>query len=520
MARRKNPFESWGHNPPRPEKLSRHTIKHDRYDMEDIESILRQMPDFDIAREKLVNSSAGDLGYDVYSDMFWALKKVDPKPFNPEDVRPTHQINRMVREEAEKLPDFKELRVWTTGDDISSGMACNTLEPDLETIYDKLDKEKKQAEDLEKLMSDLAAAQDEMRDLDEMFEDWTSEDEQRKKDLQDQIDDLMQQIQDGTKDLNQALNGQRPHIKAALRKAMGDANESQRAMNELADMTWGLEPGEIMRLPAERRLEMAKKMNNQKFRRIAEIFGSIKRLAMTEQRRRVDYAREEIYDVTLGGDLANVLPSELAKLGDPDREDLFYKDLLEKSLPQYALRGYERVAKGNIVYVHDGSGSMAGEREIFDKAIGLAFLHIARKQKREFYGIQFGNPGNFHIDDFRDIEHIDPEAVLTFAERFLNSGTDFATPLNHAVEILDDEFHRTGRIKGDIVFVTDGQCGVTDTWMTQFKEAQKRLGFKVYGIIIGGEPSAEPMNTICDGRVATVKSLVNGESVRDVFGAI
>ncbi len=49
----------------------------------------------------------------------------------------------------------------------------------------------------------------------------------------------------------------------------------------------------------------------------------------------------------------------------------------EQNLLQYDLRGTEPTQRGGILIAEDGSGSMAGEREIWAKAIGLALLKIA-----------------------------------------------------------------------------------------------------------------------------------------------
>jgi uncharacterized protein with von Willebrand factor type A (vWA) domain len=162
---------------------------------------------------------------------------------------------------------------------------------------------------------------------------------------------------------------------------------------------------------------------------------------------------------------------------------------------------------------------MSGDKEMWAKAVGLCLLHIARKQKRPFVAIQFGSRNEIMVHDFRDGE-ITPARVIDFAEFFFNGGTDFMAPLDRALSIINEEHQKTGAIKSDIVFATDGQCGVTDGWMKKFKEEQYRLAFNVYGINIGGSRGDQPLHAICDGRVATVKSITSGEDVREIFGVI
>jgi uncharacterized protein with von Willebrand factor type A (vWA) domain len=71
------------------------------------------------------------------------------------------------------------------------------------------------------------------------------------------------------------------------------------------------------------------------------------------------------------------------------------------------------------------------------------------------------------------------------------------------------------------MFITDGLCSVDSTWLKEFKEEQARLEFKVFGFLIGGfGKDAEPLKTICDGRVWTVKDLLDPKGTSDMFGAL
>lgn len=528
MARKDDFLSSYLKKRKNPEKLSRFAVDSDKYDQESVQSLIKQIEDFNASRERLVESKAGDLGYDVWQDLFLEFWKVAPEILPPGKVRPSHLVNRVVVEEAAELNDFKELRQWTQGDDIGSALACNTIEPDIETLYDRLEEEIKQSQKLDEIMQELFSSEQQQRDMDEMHDQWMQQQpeerepidwNERKSQMQEKIDQLSEQAQEAAQELEQALNDAKPDIRQTVRTAMKKANEDTQAQQAIAE-SFGLEPGALHRLPAEQRIELARKMNNPKFKRIAQLFGPMKRLAFSEQRRKVNYAPEEIYDVELGNNISKLLPEELTKIKDPRRKRLFFKDFTEKHLLQYKMRGHEKVGKGGIIYCHDGSGSMGGDPEIWAKAVGLSLLHIAKKQKRSFWGIQFGSPGQIRVDDFTDTQSIQPESVIDFAEFFFGGGTDFETPLNRAIDIMNSEHQRTGAIKSDIVFATDGMCSVSDEWLKQFKAEQKRLGFTVWGINIGGNSGDEPLRTICDGRVATIQSLHSGENIRDIFGGI
>lgn len=520
-----------------PNSKSRFTIDFDKYDHQDVQRLLREMPDFAAYREKLSESAAEDLAYDVWQDLYLSLWKVDPEALPDSAIRATHLINRFVMDEAQKLPDHTELRNWTMGDDIGAALACNALEPDMETIYDRLEEEVKKAQELQEMLQQMAQNEQEQHDLDQMMKDWTEQNpdgeegeeqknwNERMQQLQEQMQQMEGQADQAAEELRNMLNNARGSVKEVLQQGMEKAKNDAETISSMAE-SWGMDPGSLHRLPAAERMAMAQRLNNPKFKKIAELFGPMKRLAFTEQRRKVNYAPEEIFDVELGNNLRRVLPAELLRLADDDRDITFFKDYSQKKLLQYQMRGYERVAKGGIIYCHDGSGSMSGEREVWAKAVGLCLLHIARKQKRPFYAIQFGSgsygnrPAEIRIDDFRDPQNITPEKVIDFAEFFFGGGTDFMTPLNHAVAILNEEYTKEGRIKSDIVFATDGMCGVTDPWLEEFRKAQEKIGFTVWGIVIGGGRTDEPLSTICSGKVASINTLVNGENVRDIFGGI
>ncbi len=40
-------------------------------------------------------------------------------------------------------------------------------------------------------------------------------------------------------------------------------------------------------------------------------------------------------------------------------------------------------------------------------------------------------------------------------------------------------------MRGDIVMLTDDDCGVTEEWMRGWNEAKHLLGFRVFGVAIG-----------------------------------
>lgn len=520
---------------------SKFTVNADKWDQEDYNAIVDELKDLELAGHAL--AQAAPTGGPAMGDAFHSLKKAVPTLKSEKDIRPSHLINRVVADEFQGLKEYEELRMHTTGDIVSAGLGCVTMEPKLEILFDKLEAEQKALEELSQMASQAEGMSDELGDLDEMIANALAEgDEAQAKDFQDQqakikeaLKKLQDQMEQAADSVDEQIQGKIPEMKEIAKSAVKDALEEAENLDSL-DTTWGLDPGALQALPAQRRIELSKKFNTDKFKRVAELLGSMTRLAIGEQQKKVVTARDEIYDIELGDDLTRVLPTELVNMGDEDMDVVFFNKMVERNLPQYKLRGTEKIAKGDIIVCIDDSGSMGGDREPWAKAVGLALLAICKLQKRGFTGIHFGSPGETKTYEFNKQDwscstrylrggstptvepHLDQlDAVVSFAETFFNSGTDFMTPLSMSLDRLRTQFEEKGAVQGDIVFITDGICGVDDEWLKAFKEAQAEMGFRVWGVIIGGNPESEPLRTICDTRVFTIKNLLDGTEIRDIF---
>jgi uncharacterized protein with von Willebrand factor type A (vWA) domain len=313
-------------------------------------------------------------------------------------------------------------------------------------------------------------------------------------------------------------------IKATMRGHISDmltkAEEAARESNEIA-MTWGMEPGELQRLPAQERMDLAKRLNNERFRRVAKLFGPMRNMMLSEQQRKVIHTNEEVYDVTIGNDLGRVLPQEIINLRPgPTRLD-FLRRFTEGKLLQYDMQGKERLAKGAIIFCEDGSGSMSGEREMWAKAVMLCLLHLARQQKRSFHLIHFSGPGQFRHLAFEAPTDFTLERILDAAETFFGGGTDFATPMIQAMGLLDTEFKGTGRVKADVVFVTDDECMVTEAFMQEYLEFMHKVQSTTWGIsVAGGQRREGALDTMTEKKVATIADFLTGEDVRSIFRGV
>lgn len=487
----------------------KHTINHDQWDARDYEGLLEEMEMLEDSRQEL--SDFVDTGSHAFGDFFFTLVKAYPRMRESDEIMAKYLINRFVMEEATSLDEYDTARAYTTGDHVAAALMAVDMEEDLEEIFDQLEAQRRRADDLQNAIDELNRLEEQSSDPNQSPTDY-----QQNKDL---IAAARDAILRAASDLECSLDGAAQGLRAALQQSFQKAIQEAHDREDAMQMMWGLSPGQAHRLPAAERIALAKRMNNDKFRRIAKLFGPMMRMAFAEQRRKTVFARDELHSVELGSDLSRILPIELMALGSEELELFFYKRWIEGNLQQWHLKGEEALAKGGIIFCGDNSGSMAGDCEIWMKAVGLALLQIAKVQKRPFHGIHFGSPGEYEEFEF-DTSNLIPDQVLAFAEFFLGGGTDFMTPLTVALERLEADYAEREAVKADIVFATDGMCGVDEEWLAMFKERQEVLGFKVYGIIIGGHPGDEPLHTICDGRVAPVQRLASGEDVRNIFRGV
>jgi uncharacterized protein with von Willebrand factor type A (vWA) domain len=558
--------ESWLANIREPSRerqpLSKHTVDHDEWDTEALEGVSESIKPFAVSVDRLA-TFAPVSGASLHEDAFLALYKSMPELHEPGDVRGTHLINRAVMGEAMGLPEYEQLHIYSSNDEVIAAQAAIKVEPDIEVILDRLNAERDAAKRLSELMDDyieLLSKRDDLSDilgdddpvlvLDNEDEDGGDEPGEssgaggESGDPQDQvelIEEQMRRLQELMRltadEIDKGIDGARSDIRASLIESFqGSTDDAKAEMN--AATAWGLEPSQIKELDPVRRLQLAEKLDDQKFREISDLLGRNVRFALGCQVRKVDYVPEEVYDIENGQDLARLIPSELAGLvgGGLLRLD-FLRRYADHNLLQYKLRGTDKQGQGGVYFCGDGSGSMAHRKEVWAKAFGLTLCRIAHEQNRDFVGIHFGSTGQTTEFDFRGdgfdgevsrstrgtfsneypdmtMDYID--GVVNFAELFYGSGTDFMTPVGQCIDHLQDEFDKYGAVKGDIVFCTDGHCGVHQDWLVAFKEAQERLGFRMWGVLIGLEPK-EPLLTLCDAGIFTINDLVSTDELADMF---
>ncbi|MFG2609424.1 VWA domain-containing protein [Streptomyces anulatus] len=318
-----------------------------------------------------------------------------------------------------------------------------------------------------------------------------------------------------------------PGLRAAAHRAAGEAAEAVREEAVLM-RAWGVGSGELERMPYARRARLAERLRAGRLARWAELIGRFRQMADGERARKVESATGELVGVTLGDHLSRLIPSELANLGLPGLRAVFAARYAAGELMLYDSRGEQPTGRGAVIACVDTSHSMyaAGPggvtREAWSKACALALLDQARHAGRDFVGILFSAEDRIQVFRFPAGRSAGIEQVLDFAETFLGGGTSYQAPLTVARELLEEEFDDATSTRGDIVMITDDECGVTEEWTRGWNDARRVLGFRLFGLAVGAPDAAEAgsvLDALCDN-LRSIEDLTDVHAAADLFRLI
>ena len=297
-------------------------------------------------------------------------------------------------------------------------------------------------------------------------------------------------------------------------EAIKVAQELEDAAEEA--QTWGDTIGTGARTPPGQKLELGRRLaGNEKLKKLARMVGRMKLHALALRKKVFERSNEELLEVEQGDALHRMLPHELLSLHHPILRKDFYRRFLDRELIQYSLRGVEEKGKGPMIVCLDGSSSMSGDKEIWSKAVTLTLLEIARKQRRLFRSICFSSAETpLQVLDMnpRDRYEVETQTVMDLAEYFPGGGTDFQKPLDAALECLRESRFK----KGDIIFITDGECQVDAEWAQRFREEKDKLGFSLFSILIDMGPASLGTLKEFSDRISTIKQLT-GDEAQEIF---
>lgn len=235
------------------------------------------------------------------------------------------------------------------------------------------------------------------------------------------------------------------------------------------------------------RCTYARLQSSHRLRRIAELAGRLERVAAAKARSKVKPGVGEVHGIGLGGlpDLARLLPSELVALRRRHLRLHLLARLLQARALVYEMQGREPQQRGPVVVLLDESSSMREYgKDIWSKAVALALLSTATKQKRAWHLVAF----NGGIT--REVTIPAGKATAADIQRALDhrcsGGTDFNAPVLRAVEIIQQS---PTMKQADVVMITDGEDSVTPPTIEAATTLTRAEGVSWYCIGVG--PDAE-----------------------------
>lgn len=348
-------------------------------------------------------------------------------------------------------------------------------------------------------------------DLKEAIED---EDEEKQEEIQEEIE---KQTLRGKKEIleyerySKMLKQQSSQVQNVLIDALKQAKDEVEAVKDLMDMQgWGSGSGDESEGGSiDDKLKNAKTLlRSAKLRKIIKEAGRIKNLMEAKRKSRIPL-QTTITGVKTGNDLMNLLPVEYGKFAHTKTRRLFIKDYSERNLLEFEKHSIQKAHSGPVIVLIDNSGSMAGENEVWSKALGMAYLMMCQKEKRDFYAV--------HYDEYPQREYEFKKGVFktdelnNFISFFSGEGTEWEPVLNRAIQLIEkSEIYKNA----DIILITDGICNITNNWLEEWKQKRNQLKFTAYGILIG---SSNKQSLHFMDKVIAIPSVQDDNAVVDIF---
>jgi uncharacterized protein with von Willebrand factor type A (vWA) domain len=510
-----------GQAPPGWGGLHRHWVESDTYDRSVFTRLKADAPSL-----RALEESGGKLlpHFDAFLlDLFAILFKMNIVFHPEEDVVPSAAFYRLLIGQLCAAPALEVVRHQTILDETRAGLATLLLGERLLRLL-KSERILSRAEmldfwNLEQQETELAEAQAHLDTAGELRQ-HAGQATQRRLDemaqrMRRETEPVERRLQHRARQVRSALNDQaelaRPRIQAQADGVLQDLEQSSGEAD-----SWGSQLGNSDRSRPGTQIELGKRLaTNPKLKKLGQMVGHMRAYALALRRKMFERADEETYAVGLGAELSRLLPHELLALRHPILRRDFGRRLLDAQLLQYALRSPEEKGKGPMVVCIDGSSSMAGDKELWSKAVSLTLLDIAQRQRRLFRSICFSSATTplLVLDlNRRQRYSADVNKVLELAEYFPGGGTDFQRPLAAALQCLQEARYR----RGDIVFITDGECRVDEQWLAEFQRAKDTLGFSLLSVLIDVGSNALGTLAAFSDKVTTISQLTS-EAGKDIF---
>lgn len=421
------------------------------------------------------------LSRDVYQS-FYSLM---PKRISAEDLSTAARkfnapiLNRIT--ESEDYPTLKsicegrELPAYEATAEFISRTAC-----ELDGLMESLGGKKGAVSTLEKLEQAEGRAADKLADLLERLQKSKRPDpalEQAAVSAANAAESRRRQVEAVGKLIDTETARNKDKVECFLKQAVSAAADRAEEVNNILG-AWGDDPGDMEKNEANTEL-LSSVRKSDVLKNVAKYLGRFREIFAQSKRNGFAYGRGEKYSLELGNDLTRALTAELGMLAAAETQPLFLRKYQNRQIKQYCRREPVYKGMGDIICCLDESGSTRGDLAAWGKAVAPTLLEIAADSGRRFALIHFSGPGRTKTDVFRPAAYSVADKMAA-AECFLGGGTDFETPLSEAVRLMEQEYFENA----DVVFITDGECAVSEEYLSQLQTAQAERRFSITGILL------------------------------------
>lgn len=474
----------------------------------------------------------------LHQDIFLSLYKYKAKVLPETQMHISTRLNRNIISNLINTPEYISLRQTCRMDQFNAALGTEIIGREaIEILKEAVEK----INDLQKKKDAMDQLLEQEEQIDSLIED---------------IENIDELLEDAKKSGNAAyanqLQSERDSLEESVAKLKALANKIAEECDELLDddslvsevttvmgktfdatsneiqevsklcQAWGLNSGENCRVAFQNKKDAIESIRrSSKLNKLTDLIGRFKESAITEQKRKAKHGAVEIKSVSVGNQIQDTLPSDRMNLCNEITKKDFYRRMTENQLLTYSKEAHKQKNKGPIIVCVDTSGSMEGDEEIWSKALSIGILEVAQMQKRDFACIIYSS----HADDPIVIrkDEIAPQKIISCAENFHNGGTDFQQPLTKAIELINDSTFKNA----DIVFITDGDCYVSDEFCKKFKRIKEEKDFKTLGVLVNmgrGHVSDKSLKEFCDSitLVSDIADLKDSDSSvnKSIFGAL
>ena len=474
----------------------------------------------------------------LHQDIFLSLYKYKARVLPEVDMHISTRMNRGIISNLINTPEYISLRQTCRMDQFNAALGTEIIGreaidilreaieklKDLEQKKDAMDMLMEEEEKIDELIEDIG-------DIDELIEDakragngsLAAQLEQERQAKEQSVATLKAMANKIAEDCDELIEDDElvSEVSTTMGSTLTETGKQVQEVSELCE-AWGLGTGENCQVAFQNKKDAIERIRrSSKLHQLTDLVGKFKESAIVEQKKKAKHGAVEIKGVTTGDKIQDTLPSDRMNLCNDITKGDFYRRMSEHGLLQYSKESNKQTNKGPIIVCVDTSGSMQGDEEIWSKALTVGILEVAQMQKRDFACIIYSSHADKPIVIKKD--EIAPQKIIDCAERFHNGGTSFEAPLNEALELIKDSTFKNA----DIVFITDGDCYVSDNFSRKFKQIKEDKDFRTLGVLVNmgcGHVSDSSLKEFCDNitLVSDIADLNDGNSEvnKSIFGSL